>query len=110
MQRTSLPVSSVAFLVRIDPDGPRLRFRLFGNEIVVGRGTSCAIRVDDASLSRHHARISLGRAGWIVEDLCSTNGTYLDHVPVISHAVMRPGDVLELGNVRFTLVVAARQT
>src|SRR5258708_1061894 len=45
-------------------------------EVRVGRAMDCAIRTDDAMVSRHHSRVFWGGGGYILEDLQSANGVY----------------------------------
>ncbi len=58
-----------------------------GGETVVGRGLECAVRVDDDCVSRRHAALAPGPAGWMVTDLGSKNGTLVDGVPVETRAL-----------------------
>jgi pSer/pThr/pTyr-binding forkhead associated (FHA) protein len=51
-------------------------------ETVVGRGPEHGVRVDDDRVSRRHAVLTSGPAGWTVADLGSKNGTQVDGVPV----------------------------
>src|SRR5205823_6874542 len=44
----------------------------------IGRLPSCEIILDDASVSRRHAEVFYSEAGWLVRDLGSTNGTFLN--------------------------------
>jgi transcriptional regulator with PAS, ATPase and Fis domain len=69
-----------------------------GTSIVVGRAAPADVVLDDASLSRRHARISVKCSGVWVEDLGSKNGTRLDGKPVES-GHLAPGSTLELGAV-----------
>ena len=50
---------------------------LDGAPLLIGRGTDAAIRLDDDYVSTRHARIAANQDQWYVEDLGSTNGTYL---------------------------------
>jgi pSer/pThr/pTyr-binding forkhead associated (FHA) protein len=63
----------------------------------VGRASSCAITVDDTYVSQHHARFFARDGGWYLEDLGSTNGTYLNDHRVTQPAEVQPGDVVRLG-------------
>jgi pSer/pThr/pTyr-binding forkhead associated (FHA) protein len=74
---------------------------------LVGRGKDCAIVVVDKSVSRVHARLTVERSGAIhVEDLKSSNGTWVNEARVESSTV-RDGDLVRFGNVEFRLTVPA---
>jgi pSer/pThr/pTyr-binding forkhead associated (FHA) protein len=60
--------------------------------ILVGRGTDAAIRLDDDYVSTRHARIARSGEQWFIEDLGSTNGTYIG-----SHRLTQP-TILQLGS------------
>jgi len=51
-------------------------------ETVVGRGPECGVVIEDDRVSRRHAVLASGPAGWTVADLGSKNGTLVDGVPV----------------------------
>lgn len=55
---------------------------LSATPITVGRSPDCTVVIDDDYASNHHARISPHESGWIIEDLGSTNGTYLQSTRV----------------------------
>jgi pSer/pThr/pTyr-binding forkhead associated (FHA) protein len=75
------------------------KFQLTGAEVTIGRAAGCQVSLpDDTFASTVHARV-YGRDGAIyVEDLGSTNGTYLNGMRLGSPAVLRPGDQLQVGN------------
>jgi pSer/pThr/pTyr-binding forkhead associated (FHA) protein len=75
------------------------KFELTGVEMTIGRAAGCQLALpDDTFASTVHARI-YGRDGAIyVEDLGSTNGTYLNGMRLGAPAVLRPGDQLQVGN------------
>ena len=71
--------------------------------ILIGRAPECTLVLDDDYASGRHARLSLQQGTWMVEDLGSTNGTFLgrnrvqDPVPIAPGAAVRIGrTVLEL--------------
>jgi predicted component of type VI protein secretion system len=64
----------------------------------VGREPSLALHLDeDGQVSRRHARFSAYGGGVTVEDLGSTNGTYVNEQPISSPRTLRPGDKVRLG-------------
>ncbi len=67
-------------------------------EITIGRAESCTITIDDDFISQSHARVFEKADEVIVEDLGSTNGTYLNKQRVSSPMVVNPGDWLQLGD------------
>lgn len=69
-----------------------------GDEITVGRAAGCQIVIDDNYVSQLHARLFLRDGQLLVEDLGSTNGTYLNRAKVSGPMVMRRGDRLQVGN------------
>jgi two-component system cell cycle response regulator len=97
-----------ACLVLIYPPGPDMgkRFPLARNEIVLGRGADCDIQVDRDSVSRRHARVFRTGENWSVEDLQSTNGSYVNDVPV-TKSVLRDADFLKIGAAIFKFLSGA---
>jgi diguanylate cyclase (GGDEF)-like protein len=72
-------------------------FALDGTEHVIGRGTEADLWVEDGGVSRRHARITCRSDGrYFVEDLGSTNGTFLASQR-IELTEIRPGDRIQLG-------------
>jgi len=69
-----------------------------GDEITVGRAAGCQVTVDDTYVSQLHARVFTRDGQLFVEDLGSTNGTYLNRVKVAGPMVMQKGDRLQVGN------------
>lgn len=57
----------------------------------------CAIRTDDAMVSRHHARVFWGGGGFVLEDLSSANGVYFQEQRVQSH-LFKHGDAVRCGS------------
>jgi hypothetical protein len=71
----------------------------------VGRDFDCDIVLADPTISGRHAVLDFREGAWWVEDLGSTNGTFVNgnRVHADSPALLRSGDVLELGAVRLRL-------
>src|ERR1041385_7676797 len=72
--------------------------------LTIGREPSCELPLADINISRKHARIEpIGRF-YVIRDLKSTNGTWVNQNPVKMH-LLKHGDVIRIGN--FRLVVQA---
>jgi two-component system cell cycle response regulator len=91
-----------ACLVLIYPVGPELgkRFELNRPALIIGRGSDCDIQVDRDSVSRKHARIERRSGAWMLVDLESTNGTYVDDRPIFEHQLL-DGDLVKIGSTIF---------
>ncbi|HST26081.1 MAG TPA: FHA domain-containing protein [Gaiellaceae bacterium] len=68
-----------------------------GETITVGRGSAATVRVDDPLVSREHLKISPAEGGWLVEDVGSSNGTFVDGQRLESFRVEAP-TVVRLGD------------
>jgi two-component system, cell cycle response regulator len=88
-----------ACLVHIYPTGAGMgtRYSLGESPLVIGRGSTCEILINDHSVSRRHARIQPGADGYYAVDLQSTNGTFVNDVPA-SMCRLKDGDYLRVGN------------
>lgn len=69
----------------------------------LGRDVNNAIVIDDPYASSEHAILTFRGRAWYVEDLESTNGTFVNGVPVERVAPLGFGDELQIGEVRFRL-------
>ena len=65
--------------------------------ILIGRGTDAAIRLDDDYVSTRHARIAASGDQWFVEDLGSTNGTYVGSVRITQPTTLTLGTQVRIG-------------
>jgi pSer/pThr/pTyr-binding forkhead associated (FHA) protein len=74
--------------------------------IEIGREASTGLALDDDQASRRHARVSPQGDHAVVEDLGSTNGTYLNGQPIEGQRTLRPGDRLRVGLTVFELRTA----
>ncbi len=81
----------------VDPPSQRGRTFELGDELTVGRAAGCQITIEDNFVSHLHARV-FRRDGQVwIEDLGSTNGTYLNQEKVGAPAVMHKGDRIQVG-------------
>lgn len=65
--------------------------------ILIGRGNDAAIRLDDDYVSTRHARIAASGDQWFVEDLGSTNGTYIGSVRITQPTTITLGTQVRIG-------------
>lgn len=70
----------------------------------VGRGEGNDVVLPDTFVSAEHARLLWNGNGWVVEDLHSTNGTFVNGKGVSRVTTVRPGDELTFGHVKLKLV------
>jgi hypothetical protein len=73
------------------------RISLDGRPIHIGRADDSTLVVDDDYASSRHARLSLRGTDWYVEDLGSTNGTYLDRAKVTAPTRVSLGVPIRIG-------------
>lgn len=74
-----------------------MTFPLEDQEVTVGRDTTNQITIIDPEVSRRHARIYLQGANYIIEDLGSTNGTSVNGQRLVGPYILRPGEMVTLG-------------
>jgi pSer/pThr/pTyr-binding forkhead associated (FHA) protein len=65
--------------------------------ILIGRGSDAGIRLDDDYVSTRHARIAASGDQWFVEDLGSTNGTYIGTVRITQPTTITLGTQVRIG-------------
>lgn len=67
------------------------------DELIIGRGPKCQVVLDDSYVSQMHARLFSKGDTFMVEDLGSTNGTYLNRRRVTSPTELQRGDQVKIG-------------
>ena len=84
----------------------REEFAIFSGGAVIGRAPEVDIRLDSPRVSRHHARLTLGDAGIVIEDLGSRNGTFVNDSRIEGPTPIQSGAALRIGGFRLLLRVA----
>ena len=91
-------------LTQINESGSQVR--RFGNaELLIGRENNCDLILSDSTVSAQHARLAYHHNQWWVEDLISTNGTYLNETPVNASVALTSGDRLRCGKVELVIEI-----
>lgn len=99
---------TVTIELQIQPArGSSSRRAFQGDALVIGRADDVDIVVDEASVSRRHAKLFVRDGAWFVEDLQSRNGTRVNGVLVVGPTPIGPDDVIAVGDT--VLRVAAQQ-
>jgi pSer/pThr/pTyr-binding forkhead associated (FHA) protein len=65
--------------------------------LLIGRGFLCGLQLTDEFISTKHCRISFEDGNFYVEDLSSTNGTFIDGTEVKEKRVLLPGQSVQIG-------------
>ncbi|HEY8432615.1 MAG TPA: GGDEF domain-containing protein [Sandaracinaceae bacterium] len=92
-------------LVIIYGDDLGRRVPLGAEPTIIGRSSKCDVQLDQESVSRNHARISRQRNNYVIRDLGSTNGTYVND-ELIDEVVLRDGDQIKVGRTIFKFIVS----
>jgi hypothetical protein len=92
----TLPPGSSTLLVKGQSDAKTRTVRLSAS-MTIGRGPECELRVDDTYASQQHARLFAKNNSWFVEDLGSTNGTFVNDQKLAAPAMLQPGDKVRVG-------------
>lgn len=73
-------------------------FEIPGDRVRIGRHPDNEVQIDSMAVSRYHCRLERGaQGGWVVEDLGSNNGTYVNGSRIAQPTPVRDGDVLTVG-------------
>jgi hypothetical protein len=93
-RRSKKPVRKVAVV-----EGEQYKGKSFevADEFLIGRADKCDLVLDDAYVSQMHARIFGKDDGLMVEDLGSTNGTYVNRSRISSPTPLHRGDRIKIG-------------
>ncbi|MEW6084709.1 MAG: FHA domain-containing protein [Chloroflexota bacterium] len=76
---------------------PGATFALEGDQLTIGRDSSNEITINDAEVSRRHARLTFQGGKFVLEDLGSTNGTFVNGQRLAGPRVLKAGEVVSFG-------------
>ncbi|AYW76848.1 MAG: FHA domain-containing protein [Propionibacterium acidifaciens] len=101
----ALPAGHALLVVTRGPD-VGARYLLDQPVTLAGRSPDCDIFLDDITVSRHHAKFTMGEEGVTITDLGSLNGTYVNRTLVDGSALLRPGEEVQIGKFRMVFFVS----
>lgn len=73
--------------------------------MIIGRDPDCECTLPSEKVSVRHARLSYHQNQWWIDDLNSTNGSFLNQEPILASAVVVDGDHLRCGDVVMTILL-----
>lgn len=83
---------------------------LNAGENIVGRDVDAAVRIDDPTVSRHHARLTVEGAKVTAEDLDSKNGSFVEGKRLKAPRLLKSGDIVKFGSVVMTFRTYSPET
>ena len=84
------------FVMRAGPNTGKI-YPLEGMQISIGRDSTNAVAINDAEVSRKHAKLIWQENGYILEDLGSTNGTFVNGQRISAPCPLRGGETIAFG-------------
>lgn len=96
--------------LRITADEDLSTHTLISAENLIGRAGECAIQLTNTTVSNLHARIYFTQAHWWIEDLNSSNGTFLNGAQINQPAVLADQDYLSLGSLTGIIEIPFQST
>jgi hypothetical protein len=88
---------SPTHLLVVEGENAGIRAELADAPLLIGRGADAAIKLDDDYVSTRHARVAASGDEWFVEDLGSTNGTYVGPVRITQPTTIGLGVEVRVG-------------
>jgi pSer/pThr/pTyr-binding forkhead associated (FHA) protein len=88
--------SQFQLIMRSGPT-PGATFTLEGDQLNIGRDSTNDVTINDAEISRHHARLTFQGGKYVLEDLGSTNGTFVNGQRLAGPRVLKAGEVVSFG-------------
>lgn len=102
-QKTKKNLTPIILKAQIEDDEFTRRFRQ--TEIILGRDPSVDFPLNNETISLRHCKIYYHNKQWWIEDLESTNGTYLNNDPVKTETIVTNDDQLRLGKVEIIVTI-----
>lgn len=88
---------TIKLILDAQGSSPAREFELIKSEIVLGRDDGVDITIPSPAVSRRHARFMLEGDGYVIEDLGSSNGSFINGDRLIGRRALKAGDQIRLG-------------
>lgn len=102
-KEAATPASPQPTTLLVHPHDGKPRTVRLDASMVIGRAPEAELRLDDTFASSQHARIFGRNGSWYVEDLGSTNGTFVNEQKLMAPAMIQPGDSIRIGQTTMEL-------
>ena len=73
------------------------------DSVVIGRGTECDVVIHDLKASRRHCQLTRSSDGFLLEDLGSRNGTFVNGVKITEPVLLKANHTFQIGDTMFYL-------
>jgi hypothetical protein len=93
----------------VETEGDTRPLQFVGQAIAIGRDPLCDMILDNGTVSAQHARLTYRQGQWWLEDMRSTNGTFLNQEAVVEPVVITSGDELRCGQVIMRVKIGAAE-
>lgn len=103
--KNSVSLKPLSALLVWEDQGERKEKSLGDSEVTIGREPKNSIPVDDKEASRFHCSIKPDDDSYVIQDLKSTNGTFVNGVKISDSQTLKNGDILKIGISEFTFEV-----
>jgi hypothetical protein len=100
----AIPEDNELCVVISDSSGMEIKHQIKTSECIIGRGEGSDIIINDPETSRKHCAIDIYENKFVIRDLESTNGTYINDTR-IKEDLLKEGDRIRIGNTLLTFVV-----
>ena len=104
-----IPVQQKAYLEITGLGDEPIGFELTDENVVIGRSSTCKIKLPVHGISRVHARIACRNEEYYIEDNNSTNGTFVNNIR-IKKCILRSHDIIELGEIKIVFIEEKMRT
>ena len=101
-------VIPITLTVQFRNQAPQL-FHFQQANVIIGRNPACECRLNEESISSRHSKLSFHHGHWWLEDLGSTNGTYLNNEALLLPTVVVSGDSFRCGETSLTITLLDSQ-
>ena len=101
MGKRGKSIAAIRLQTEIDQEPVSKRFTI--PEVILGRDPACDFPINDDTISLRHSKLSFHHNQWWVEDLGSTNGSYINETLLDEPVVLINGDLLRLGRKILTI-------